>query len=79
MYSKDKHINIQQKPTEYYSLDAAYSSISQQYHPDFVCQVVNTFYEPEENPSEIFYVDVMDKEQGNWVGYLGVNAEEQDD
>ena len=67
MYNKD--INIQQKPKEYSSLHAAYSSINNQYHPDFICQVVNTYWE------EVYYIDVRDKEQGNWIGYLGDSYE----
>ena len=74
MFSKHTKINIQQKPKEYFSLHAAYNSINSQYHPDFVCQVVNTYWEPSEN-KEIYYIDVMDKEQGSWIGYLGDSYE----
>jgi hypothetical protein len=72
MYSKD--INMQQEPKEYFSLHAAYSSIREQYHPDFAYQVVNIYKEPSKN-KEVYYIDVMDKEQGNWVGYLGDSYE----
>ena len=68
MYNKD--INIQQKPIAYPNLHAAYSAIKNQYHPDFVCQVVNTYRVASEN-KEVYYIDVMDKDAGNWVGYLG--------
>ena len=73
MYSKDKNINIQSAPIEYPTLGSAYSSIRQQYHPSFVCQVVNTIYATKtwEPKKDIYYIDVLVKGNGNWVGYLG--------
>lgn len=74
MYSKDKNINIQPAPKEYSTLDSAYNSIRQQYHPSFVCQVVNTIYATTKTwkpKKDIYYIDVLEKGNGNWVGYLG--------
>ena len=72
MYNKD--INIQQEPKEYFSWHAAVSSIRQQYHPDFGYKIVNVYKEPSKN-KEVYYIDVMDKDQGNWIGYLGYSHE----
>jgi len=60
-------MNISEAPISYNTLAAAYSSIRNQYDYDYVCQVKDITVDDK----EVYYIDVQDKDTGNFVGYLG--------
>jgi len=60
-------MNISKAPISYNTLTEAYSAIRNQYHYDYVCQVKDIIVDDK----EVYYIDVQQKDTGNFVGYLG--------